>query len=83
MLQKYSSIENANKIRLNFVFEKLSERKIESTPMFEFQYVEEKEVDMSTQFLEIQKNQLFELKQHIGLYVNTLPVFGFNSGKND
>ena len=37
----------------------------------------------STQFLRIQKNQLIDLKQHLERYVNTLPVFGFNSGRYD
>ena len=38
---------------------------------------------MSTQFLRIQKNQLIILKQHLERYANTLPVFGFNSGRYD
>ena len=38
---------------------------------------------MSEQFLRIQKNQLIDLKQHLKRYVNTLPVFGFNSGRYD
>ena len=56
MLQKFSSIENAIKNRVSSIFEKLNGRKDESTPMFEFQYIEEEEIDMSTQFLQIQKN---------------------------
>ena len=84
MLQKFCSIENAIKTRVNSIFEKLNERKNESTPMFEFQNIEEEEeIDMSTQFLQVQKNQLLELQQHFERYVNTLPVFGFNSGKYD
>ena len=51
--------------------------------MFEFQYIEEEEIDMSTHFLQIQKKQLLELQQHFERYVSTLPVFGFNSGKYD
>ena len=38
---------------------------------------------MRTQFLRIQKNQLIDLKQNLERYVNTLPVFGFNSGRYD
>ena len=38
---------------------------------------------MSTQCLRIQKNQLIDLKQHLERYINTLPVFGFNSGRYD
>ena len=84
-LQKFSSIENSIKTRVNSNFEKLNERKNESTPIFEFQNIEdeEEEIDMSSQFLQIQKNQLLELQQHFERYVNTLPVFGFNSGKYD
>ena len=83
MLQKFSCIEKAIKTRVNSIFEKLKERKTESTPTFEFEYIEEEETDISTKFLQIQKNQLLELQQHFERYVNTLPVFGFNSGKND
>ena len=83
MLQKFSPIEIAFKTRVSSIFEKLNGRKDKSTPMFEFQYIEEEEIDMSTQFLQIQKNQLLELQQHYERYVNTLPVFGFTSGKYD
>ena len=83
MLQKFSSIEHAIKTRVNSIFEKLNERKNEISPLFEFQYIEKEENDMSTQFLPIQKNQFLELQQHFERYVNTLPVFGFNSGKLD
>ena len=38
---------------------------------------------MSTQFLRMQKNQLIDLKQDLERYVNTLPVFGFNSRRYD
>ena len=38
---------------------------------------------MSTQFLQMQKNQLLDWQQHFERYINTLPVFGFNSGKYD
>ena len=83
MLQKISPIDNAIKTKVSSNFEKLNGGKDESTPMFEFQYIEEEEIDMSTQFLQIQKNQLLELQQLFECYVNTLPVFGFNSGKYD
>ena len=38
---------------------------------------------MSTQFLQIQKNLFLDLQQHFERYINTLLVFGFNSGKYD
>ena len=76
-------IENAIKTRLNSIFENLIERRNEKTTMFEFQYIEEEEIDMATHFLQYQKNQILELQQHFERYVNTLPVFEFNSGKYD
>ena len=44
---------------------------------------DEEETDASTHFLRIQKNQLIDLMQHLERYTNTLPVFGFNSGRYD
>ena len=38
---------------------------------------------MSTKFLPFQKNQLIDLKQHLERFVNTSPVFRFNSGRYD
>ena len=83
MLQKFSPIENAIKTRVSSIFEKINGRKDESTPMLEFQYFEEEEIDMSTQFLQMQKNQLLELQQHFERYVSTLPAFDFNNGNYD
>ena len=31
----------------------------------------------------MQKNQLIDLKQNLERFVNTLPIFGFNSGRYD
>ena len=44
---------------------------------------EEEEKDLSTQFLQMQKNQLIDLQEHFERYCNVLPVFGFNSAKYD
>ena len=41
------------------------------------------EMELSTQFLQIQKNQLIDLQEHFERYCNTLPVFGSNSAKYD
>ena len=38
---------------------------------------------MSKSFLQIQQKQLLDLQSHFNNYVDTLPVFGFNSGKYD
>ena len=41
------------------------------------------EISTSTQFLQKQWNQLFDLQASLERYCNVLPVFGFNSAKND
>ena len=41
------------------------------------------EICASTQFLQIQKNQLIDLQVSLERYCNVLPVFGFNSTKYD
>ena len=38
---------------------------------------------LSTQFLQMQKNQLIDLQEHFERYCNALPVFGFNSPNYD
>ena len=45
--------------------------------------MEEGEKDSSTQFLQMQKNQLIDLQEHLERYCHVLPVFGFNSAKYD
>ena len=45
--------------------------------------VEEEEKDLSTQFLQMQKNQTIDIQEHFERYCNVLPVFGFNSAKHD
>ena len=41
------------------------------------------EICASTQFLQIQNNQLIDLQETLESYPNVLPVFGFNSAKCD
>ena len=41
------------------------------------------ETRTSTRFLQIQKKQLIDLQEHLERYCNVLPMFGFNSAKND
>ena len=81
---KFASIQELINSRFDAIFEKMNERKSHTTSAFEFEdecIEEEEEADMSTLFLQMQKNQLLDLQQHIERYINTLPVFGFNSGK--
>ena len=83
---KFSSIEAIIRARVNEIWENLNKRKDQNASAYEFEderVEEDDEADMSTQFLQMQKNQLLDLQQHFERYVNTLPVFGFNSGKYD
>ena len=87
MRSKFLEIENNIKKRLHTIFSILNERvsfnKIEARE-YEDECIEnEEETDASTHFLRIQKNQLIDLMQHLERYTNTLPVFGFNSGRYD
>ena len=45
--------------------------------------MEEEEKDLSTQFLQLQKNHLIDLQEHFERYCNVLPVFGFKSAEYD
>ena len=86
MRTKFSSIEAIIRARFNAICENLNKRKDQNASTFECEderTEEDDEADMSTQFLQMQKNQLLDLQQHFERYVNTLPVFGFNSGKYD
>ena len=86
MQRKFASIQGIVNSRVKAIFEKLNERKGHKTPAFDFEdeCIEEgEEADMSTQLLQLQKNQLLDFQQHFERYINTLPVFGFNSGKYD
>ena len=86
MRTKFSSIEAVIRARVNAIGENLIKRKDQNASTFECEderTEEDDEADMSTQFLQMQKNQLLDLQQHFERYVNTLPVFGFNSGKYD
>ena len=75
------------KSRVNAIFKNLNERKGHTTPAFDFEdeciEEEEEEANMSTHFLQKKKSQLLDLQQYFERYINTLLVFGFNSGKYD
>ena len=83
----FLKIENNSKKRLHTIFSILNERgsfnKSEARE-YEDECIEnEEETHASTHFLRIQKKQLIGLMQHLERYTNTLPVFGFNSGRYD
>ena len=85
MKLKFLEKEIAIKGKLSRFLESLNERRCLNQCVFEFEdhcfedNYEEK--DASTQFFKMQKNQLFELQEHLERYCNVLPVFGFNSAK--
>ena len=84
---KFLEIETANKSKLSRTLESLNERRCRNQRVFDFEdhsfEDDNEEKDASTQFLQMQKNQLIELQEHLERYCNVLPVFGFNSAKYD
>ena len=84
---KFLEVETAIKGKLTRTLESLNERRCRNQRVFDFEdqcfedYNEEK--DASRHFLQMQKNQLIELQEHLDCYCNVLPVFGFNTGKHD
>ena len=84
---KFPEIETEIKSKLSRTLESFNERSCYNQRRFEFEdhCFEDgnEEKDASTHFLQMQKNQLIELQEHLERYCNVLPVFGFNSAKND
>ena len=86
MKLNFIEVETAIKIKLCSILEQLNQRRNQAERVSNFVddcVVEEEEKDSSTQFLQMQKNQLIDLQEHFEPYCNVLPVFGFNSAKYD
>ena len=87
MKLKFLEIETAIKSKLTRTLEPLNERRCRNQRVFDFKdhcfEDDNEEKDASTQFLQMQRNQLIELQEHLERYCNVLPVFGFNSAKYD
>ena len=87
MKLKLLEIETAIKSKLTRTLESLNERRCRNQRVFESEdhcsEDDNEEKDGSTQFLQMQKNQLIELQEHFERYCNVLPVFGFKSAKYD
>ena len=87
MKLKFLEIETAIKSKLIRTLESLNERRCCNQRVFEFEdhcfEDDNEEKDASTHFLQMQKNQLIELQEHLARYCNVLPVFGFNRAKYD
>ena len=82
----FIEVETANKIILCAILEQLNQRRRRAERVSNFVVdciVQEEESDLSTQFLQMQKNQIIDLQEHFERYCNVLPVFGFNSPKNE
>ena len=84
---KFLEIKIAIKSKLSRTLEPLNERRCRNQRGFEFEghcfEDDNEEKDASTQFLQMQKNLLSELQEHLERYCNVLPVFEFNSAKDD
>ena len=87
MKLKFLEIETAIKSKLTRTLESINERRCRNQLVFEFEdhcfEDDNEEKDASTQFLQMQKNQLIELQEHLERYCNVLPVFEFNGAKYD
>ena len=86
MKLNFIEVETAIKIKLCAILEQLNQRSNRAESVSNFVddcIVEKEERDLSTQFLQMQKNQLIDLQEHFERYCNVLPVFGFNSAKYD
>ena len=79
----FIEVEAAIKTKLCAVLEQLNQRRNRVSNFVDDCIVEEEEKDLSTQFLQLQKNQLIELQEHFERYCNVLPALGFNSTKYD
>ena len=77
----FFDIKTTRKTKLGSILEKLTQRhnRREQEDLDDC----DNETCSSTQFLQIQKKQLIDLQEHLDLYCNVLPVFGFNSAKYD
>ena len=87
MKLKFLEVETAIKSKLTRTLESLNERRFRHQRVFEFEdhcfEDDNEEKDALTQFLQMQKNQLIELQEHLERYCSVLPVFGFDSAKYD
>ena len=86
MKLNFIEVETAIKIKPCAVLEQLNQRRNPAERDSNFVdvcIVEEEEKSLSTQFLQMQKNQLIDLQEHFARYCNVLLVFGLNSAKYD
>ena len=87
MKLRFIEVETAIKIKLSSILEQLNQRHSQRERVIDYDndeyFNDTAEEELSTQFLQMQKNQLIDLQEHFERYCNTLPIFGFNSAKYD
>ena len=86
MKLKFIEVETAIEINMCAILEQLNQRRNQTEGLSNFVddcIVEEEKKKLSTQFLQMEKNQLIDLQEHFERYCNVLPVFGFKSAKYD
>ena len=83
MKLNFFEVETAIKLKPSAILEKLNQSRDGVSNLVNDCIVEEEKKNLSTQFLQMQKNQLIDLREHFERYCNVLPVFGFNSAKYD
>ena len=84
----FIEVETAIKIKLSSFLEQLNQRHSQRERVIEYDHDEyfnetAEMKELSTQFLQMQKNQLIDLQEHFERYCNMLPVFASNSAKYD
>ena len=88
MKWKFIGVETAITIKLFSILEQPNQRHSQREQVTEYANDEcfndtAEEKELSTQFLQTQKNQLIDLQEHLERCCSTFPVFHFNSAKFD
>ena len=89
MKLKVIEVENAIKNNFSSVLEQLNQRHSQRERVLDYddndEYLNDtaEYKELSTQFFQMQKKRLFDLKEHFERYCKTLPFFGFNDAKYD
>ena len=86
MKVRFIEVETAMKNKFSSILQQLNQRHSQRERVFDYdndEYFNDtmEEKELSTKFLQMQKNQLIDLQEHFERYCNTLPVSGFNSAK--
>ena len=81
----FFDFETTIKIKLGIILQKFTQRQNRrENARFDMSQVDcDNEICVSTQFLQIQNNQIIDLQQSLERCCNVLPVFGFNSAKSN